>query len=52
VDSATAQRFLTKALGGENQPEPRVINSDKNAAYPPVILKTVLSRALAWSKFI
>jgi hypothetical protein len=33
-DSATAQRFLTKALGGENRPEPRVINSDKHAAYP------------------
>jgi IS6 family transposase len=36
-DAATAQRFLTKALGGENHPEPRVINSDKHAAYPPAI---------------
>jgi len=33
-DAVTAQRFLTKALGGENHPEPRVINSDKHAAYP------------------
>jgi transposase-like protein len=32
-DAATAQRFLAKALGGENHPEPRVINSDKHAAY-------------------
>jgi transposase-like protein len=36
-DAATAQRFLTKALGGQNHPEPRVINSDKHAAYPPAI---------------
>ena len=36
-DAATAQRFLSKALGGENHPEPRVINSDKHAAYPPAI---------------
>ena len=36
-DAATAQRFLTKALGDENHPEPRVINSDKHAAYPPAI---------------
>ena len=36
-DAAAAQRFLTKALGGENHPEPRVINTDKHAAYPPAI---------------
>src|SRR5580692_8585350 len=36
-DAVTAQRFLTKALGGENHPAPRVINSDKHAAYPPAI---------------
>ena len=42
-DAVTAQRFLTKALGGENHPEPRVINSDKHAAYPPAI--TVLQAA-------
>ena len=38
-DAATAQRFLTKASGGENHPEPRVINSDKHAAYPPDIVE-------------
>jgi tetratricopeptide (TPR) repeat protein len=36
-DAATAQRFLSKALSCENHPEPRVINSDKHAAYPPAI---------------
>jgi transposase, IS6 family len=36
-DAATAKRFLSIALGGENHPEPRVINSDKHAAYPPAI---------------
>ena len=38
-DAATAQRFLTKALGGENHPDPRVINTDKHAAYPPAIVE-------------
>jgi len=38
-DAATAQRFLTKALGGENHPAPRVINTDKHAAYPPAIVE-------------
>ena len=38
-DAATAQRFLTKALGGENHPHPRVINTDKYAAYPPAIVQ-------------
>jgi transposase, IS6 family len=36
-DAATAQRFLTNALSGENHPSRRVINSDKHAAYPPAI---------------
>ena len=34
-DAEAAERFLAKALGGENHPEPRVINTDKHAAYPP-----------------
>jgi IS6 family transposase len=38
-DAATAQRFLTKALGGANHPHPRVINTDKYAAYPPAIVQ-------------
>ena len=37
-DAAAAERFLTKALGGENHPAPRVINTDKHAAYPPAIV--------------
>ena len=36
-DAAAAERFLAKALGGENHPTPRVINTDKHAAYPPAI---------------
>jgi transposase, IS6 family len=36
-DVAAAERFLTKALGEENHPAPRVINTDKHAAYPPAI---------------
>jgi IS6 family transposase len=38
-DAAAAERFLTKALGGENHPAPRVINTDKHAAYPPAIAR-------------
>jgi transposase, IS6 family len=33
-DAAAAERFLAKALGGEDHPAPRVINTDKHAAYP------------------
>jgi IS6 family transposase len=32
-DAAAAERFLAKALGGENHPAPRVINTDKHAGY-------------------
>jgi transposase-like protein len=31
--------FLTKALGRANHPTPRVINTDKHAAYPPAIVQ-------------
>jgi transposase-like protein len=31
-DAAVTERFLIKALGGENHPAPRVINTDKHAA--------------------
>jgi transposase, IS6 family len=37
--AAAAERFLAKALGGENHPHPRVINTDKYAAYPPAIVQ-------------
>jgi hypothetical protein len=36
-DVAAAERFLAKALGGQNHPASRVINTDKHAAYPPAI---------------
>ena len=45
-DAAAAERFLTKALGGENHPAPRVINTDKHAAYPPVIVELKADRVL------
>jgi transposase, IS6 family len=38
-DAATAKRFLAKALGGENHPYPRVINTDEHAGYPPAIVR-------------
>jgi hypothetical protein len=38
--------FLTKALGGENHPAPRVINTDKHAAYPPAIVELKAGRVL------
>src|SRR6266446_5832314 len=38
-DVAAAERFLAEALGGENHPAPRVINTDKHAAYPPAIVE-------------
>jgi transposase, IS6 family len=45
-DAAAAERFLTKALGGENHPTPRVINTDKYAAYPPAIVQLKAEEAL------
>ena len=45
-DAAAAERFLAKALGGANHPHPRVINSDKDAAYPPAIVQLKAERAL------
>jgi transposase-like protein len=41
--AAAARRFLAKALGRQNHPGPRVINTDGHAAYSPAIaeLKSV-----------
>ncbi len=36
-DTAAATRFLKKALNAEHTVAPRVINVDKNAAYPPAV---------------
>ena len=45
-DAAAAERFLAKALGGENHPAPRVINTDKHAGYPPAIVQLKAEGAL------
>src|SRR5262245_42763702 len=45
-DGAAAERFLAKALGGQNHPAPRVINTDKDAAYPPAIVQLKAEGAL------
>ncbi len=36
-DASAAERFLRKTLHAAHTQEPRVINVDKNAAYPPAI---------------
>jgi transposase-like protein len=34
-----AERFLAKALGRQNNPVPRVINTDGHSAYPSAIVR-------------
>ncbi len=36
-DARAAERFFRKALKASHNQKPRVINIDKNAAYPPAI---------------
>jgi IS6 family transposase len=36
-DAEAARRFLAKALGRQNHPEPQVIHTDGHGAYPPAI---------------
>jgi transposase, IS6 family len=43
---AAAKRFLGKALGGENHPAPRVINTDQHPGYPPAIVQLKAEGAL------
>ena len=38
--------FRAKALGGAHHPHPRVINTDKDAAYPPAIVRLKAEGAL------
>ena len=45
-DAAAAERFLVKALGGENHPAPRVINTDEHTGYPPAIVRLKAEEAL------
>src|SRR5271166_2394927 len=44
--AAAAERFLAKALGGENHPAPRVINTDEHAGYQPAIVRLKAEKAL------
>ena len=45
-DTVAAKRFLAKALGVENHPHPRGINSDKHAGYLPAIVQLKAAGAL------
>src|SRR5262245_29332770 len=45
-DAAAAERFLARALGGENHPAPRVINTYEHAGYPPAIVHLKAEGAL------
>jgi transposase-like protein len=36
-DAAAAKRFFRKALSSPGNPVPRVINVDKNRAFPPAV---------------
>ena len=45
-DASAAERFLAKALGGENYPAPRVINTDQHAGHPPAIVRLKAEEAL------
>ena len=45
-DAAAAKRFLAKALGRQNHPVPRVINTDGHGAYPPAIVRLKAEGAL------
>jgi len=38
-DADAAKRFLAKALGRQNHPEPRVIHADGHGAYPPAVAR-------------
>jgi len=41
-DALAAERFFRKALKASHNQEPRVINVDKNAAYPKAITPLLL----------
>ena len=45
-DTPAAKRFLGKALGRQNHPVPRVINTDGHSAYPPAIARLKAEGAL------
>jgi IS6 family transposase len=43
-DVAASKRFFPKALAGLNDPQPRVINVDKNPAYVPAVTELQFRR--------
>ena len=45
-DARAAERFFRKALKASHNQEPRVINVDKNAAYPPALDELKADRTL------
>ena len=45
-DAAAAKRFLSKTLGRQHHPVPRVINTDGHSAYPPAIVRLKAEGAL------
>ncbi len=45
-DARAEERFFRKALKASHNQEPRVINVDKNAAYPPAINKLTEAQTL------
>ena len=45
-DTVAAKRFLAKALRGAKHPNPRVINTDEHAGYPPAIVQLKSEGAL------
>jgi transposase-like protein len=45
-DTAAAKRFFHKALSSPGKPVPRVINVDKNPAYPAAVERLKAERAL------
>ena len=48
-DAEAAKRFLAKALGRANHPEPRVIHTDGHGAYPPAVAQLKEEGALSSS---
>ena len=46
-DKRAAKRFFSKALKAPHNSSPRVVNVDKNAAYPPAINELKASETLA-----
>lgn len=47
-DAGAAKRFFQKALRSPNHPSPRVINVDRNPAYPSAIQELKRTRELGW----